>query len=242
MLSLNMLGKNKFWAKEYWKYNLFKVMFFSVIPLAIVVGIIDYLHIQILIDFKIIIGSILTGLSIALICDAKAIKDFGKIMFLGTVGFLTFIFIDLINAIIIVYGAKVNIVEFNTSPYLNFFIGTPERIVQYCFLIYVFIKKNCLSQVDFNKLLSQNKQLKYILIGFTTLAFIMLIFIIKYIFWSNILEPLSTDAELVITILTLSSVIFIAIVPWLIAMNIYSNEKYLKRYGKEEFYYEEQNI
>jgi hypothetical protein len=237
MLSLNLLGKNRFWSKEHWKENLIKIMFFSVIPLAFIAGIIDYFEIN---EFvKLLLGSSLTGLSLILICGVKNKKDFGKIIAFGVTAFIIFLVVDLINGIIIIFGAKVDISEFNTSPYLNFFIGMPERIGEYVYLTYKFITKNNLSQIEFNELITQNKQLRYILIGFSTISLIMLAVIIKFIFLSNILEPLRTRDELFITILCLSSVIFIMTVPWLIAMNIYSNEKYLKKHGKEESYYEE---
>lgn len=237
VLILVILKKSSFLTKEHWKENLFRIMVISVIPMAIVSNAIDYvahnLHIESLQAIKPLIGILGTAVTIMGICGVKSKKEFFKIILFTFIGFILFILTELITAVVIKYGLQDGLIELNKSPYLNFVMFIPERLAQYGFITYIFLKKNGLSQINISKVILQNKLLRNISIMFSLIDIFILILITKYVFFSRLLEVLPLTSQLFIVVIGLSLVIINVLAILLTAICIYPEQKYLRKYGKE---------
>lgn len=231
ILILILLGRYDYLDKENWKQNIVKILLISVIPMAGFLNVCQYTYMTLNVTWvgslKDVLGIIIMAIAIKILC--KDIK-ISKVLGMTLIAFVIFAVIQISLLSIIVYGLRTGISYFNQSPFLNFIITIPERLVQYGIIGFVIIKKNSLSpNVNLLKHMLKNKILKRILFVSSMVYLTMLIWIGKNFFVSGMLLPLDETAQVFIIIITLITVVGVPIAIWLITISIYQQEDYLRK-------------
>jgi hypothetical protein len=237
MIMLVVLRQWQFLSKEFWKINFIKIMITSVLPIAIITNITKFI-VKIDSGTQLLMSTILFIITISILINIKTIKQFFKTCGFIIISIALFILSELITAFICKYGLKIDIVSINLNPYLIFSIAIPERIIQYGCILFIFIKKNSLVQINLLNMIKQNILLRNIIVLFTTIDIIMIIIMLKYVFIENILYVLTFNQQLVIIIMGFSMIILFMLSMWIYIICIFPFEKYKQNQIKEEFFYE----
>ena len=157
MLILFLLGRSDYFNKRKFKKNMPKIIIFSVLPIAIISNVI-LLQFNIPDGINLLINFILYSISAIILNKPKKVKQYIMTIVLSCSGILIFMIIEMITVIIITYGFHMSISQFNKSPFINFIAVIPERIIEYGFLTFIFIKVNSLKpNINVFKLIFKNK-------------------------------------------------------------------------------------
>lgn len=234
---LLLLGRYDFFAKEKYKKSFIKVMSVTTIPMAVVSNLMK----MFIKDENIIllVCIILFSLLISVLHKITSLKQYPKVLLYTFIAYVIFMITELITVFIAIYTLGLTPSDFNHSAIQNFVIAVPERLMQYGFLIFVFLKKNGASQVNISNIIEENKTLKKAILAITTVTFTILIAMVKLFVFDNILASLETKYQIFIIITTFSLAILIMLTIWILVICIYPSEKYKLKYTKENLYEEE---
>lgn len=240
MLVLFLLGRWELWSKEFVKENIKKIMFISVLPIAIITNLLKFLT-PISDNIQLIISITVFAITIICLLQINKKREYIKIFGFVILALAIFMTTELITIFIATYGLKINILIFNKNPFFNFLIVIPERIMQYGFLLYIFLKKNSIMQINVSKIIIQNKLLRNMTILFTTIDMLIMGLMLEFIFFKNILSNLTFNQQLFIIIIGFTLIILLLLSVWIYAICIFPFEKYKQYTLKEEIEYEKTN-
>lgn len=210
-----------------------RLILISVIPMAVISNLLIFWKVDE--GLTGIIGIILTSISIMLYLKIDVHKWVKTVfIFLTTiVAFAVFMVIEQSTIQLVFYVTKTNREYFLQNFKLTFLLTMFERVIEYAFILFVFVHKNSLVKVNIIKTVIKSRWLLTIFIFYIFINCIALIMFCEGVFTGNFLNESNGIYKVIWTLCMFILVTVDICSSWLIAMLIQIKERYKYKYGKE---------
>lgn len=216
--------------KYNFKESFKKIMLIVVIPYALLSSFtLHVLDLSLYIRVGINIG--LISLLVTILLWSKSIF---KIIIASMIGLAIIIFVELLTGLIINYGFNINGSALNVSPWSNFVLTLPVRVIQFGLIYMLYLKKNAIVSINLYSIWRENPSFRKLLFVCTLINIVIGLFMYNKFTLNAYLEVLPIDVQLFIVIALFILIIINTIIPWVTIISIYPGEKYKKSYKEWE--------
>jgi hypothetical protein len=212
------------------KQQIIKLLLISVIPMAILSNVLVTLKVDM--NLSLLIGILTTAITIILFLK---IKNISKIILVNLVCFMSFaIFIMLEGAMyhLAYILTNTSFETTNGSLLMSLLITSFPRIIEYCFIFFVFFKKNIIIKTDVYKTIIKSKSLLIISTLYITANVSAFIIFSKCVLLGQIMGDENNIYKILITLGIFILISFDIFSMWLVTTLIQIKERYKYKYGK----------
>lgn len=225
LITLILMRRYDFIDRYNIENNLKKIMFIAVIPCVILFSYTLY-GLELNFYLKMIINAMVFYVLMLLLLKSK---EWLKLALFSMLSMFIVIILELTVNLILVYVFNLNTSVLNISPWINFIVVLPVRIIQFSIIYMIYLKKNALVNISILNIWMENLAYRRLIFLCLSVDICIGLFMYKEFTLEKSIEGVANGTQIFIIIALFILLVMNIVIPWITVLITYPSGAYKRR-------------